>query len=253
MPLTLDPIVVSGLDLAIEVDDGLAEFAEFATRSPDIDLKVEGSMNFQDPIARSRFDFYLMFNIKEAYTNKSDVAKLLVTNLEQFSRDMKRAKRDDGYYGFRYRGTVRNIGSARFLAAKTFKRRGSRKDAARRTPQRTDRRAKSARPKPGATPGGGAPKVPQGSPLGGNFNGSNPMRRPSVPAPTPAARPEKQVENRREVAEPREEVVESEMEFEEEEVADEEPEGGSEGPAEDEEPGDEGEGASGDEEVEIEE
>jgi hypothetical protein len=133
MPLTVDPIAVASIDCRVTVKEGTAEFGIFETKSNDFDLRILGTTALADPLKRSRFDLYLMFRFLDGYLSKSDKAEMLVSNIDQFSRDFKLAHRDDGYWGFRYRG---QFGTSRFTpsklapgeqAAKTSKRAADRK------------------------------------------------------------------------------------------------------------------------------
>ncbi|MFO8070247.1 MAG: type II secretion system protein GspN [Polyangia bacterium] len=133
MPMTVDPIEVDSTSCLVAFGEGRAEFEDFEMKSDDIDIDVTGTINFRDPLARSRFDVYLKFRFLEGYTSKSEKASMLVDNLASFSSKLRRAKRDDGYFGFRYRGRV---GSGRLMASKRFgkddrsgRRRGARPSA----------------------------------------------------------------------------------------------------------------------------
>jgi hypothetical protein len=151
MPMTVDEIAIAQVDCEVKVEEGAAEFTAFEMRSQDFDAKVQGSLTFSDPLSRSRFDLYLMFRFLEGYAAKSARAQMLISSLDDFSRDLKRAHRSDGYYGFRYRG---RFGSARLSPSKTF--RGDRK--------RPDRRKRPRDRKRAGRAGAGLPSGPAGAP-----------------------------------------------------------------------------------------
>lgn len=115
MPLTIDPISVAAIECLVSVREGTAEFEIFDAESEDFDIQIMGTVALADSLSRSRFDVYLMFRFLDGYLDKSDRAQMLVSNINQFSREFKRAQRDDGYWGFRYRGMP---GTGRFTPSK---------------------------------------------------------------------------------------------------------------------------------------
>jgi type II secretion system protein N len=153
MPLTVDPIAIAAIDCKVEVEEGTAAFTAFETRSKDFDAEIKGDVTFSDPLSRSRFDLYLMFKFLDGYAAKSQKASMLISSLDDFSRDLKRAHRKDGFYGFRYRGL---FGSARLSPSKNFRERREGKKQRQRRPR--DRKRKD-RPRAGAA---GLPSGPGG-------------------------------------------------------------------------------------------
>jgi hypothetical protein len=180
MPMTVDEIAIAQVDCEVQVEQGTAEFTAFEMRSQDFDAKVQGSLTFGDPLSRSRLDLYLMFRFLDGYAAKSARAQMLISSLDDFSRDLKRAHRSDGYYGFRYRGM---FGSARLSPSKTF--RGERQRAADRRKKPRDRkrpgRAGAGLPSgPAGEPGLRQP--PRGDPSGADLSGET---MPGAPPPRP--------------------------------------------------------------------
>ncbi|MDJ0763752.1 MAG: type II secretion system protein GspN [Myxococcota bacterium] len=152
MKLAVPPLKISSLKAEMNIEDGTGEINNFAVTSKHFDAKVEGTIAFRDPLSRTQLDLYLTFKIMDAYINQSDALKTLFSSLDLFSRDFKRAHRDDGYYGFRYRG---RIGEGRFLPQKKYtpprnsKTRRPDTETGRR-PARPERRIRPSRQKPSA-------------------------------------------------------------------------------------------------------
>jgi hypothetical protein len=163
MPLTIDPITLAAIDCRVRVKEGVAEFEVFETKSADFDLKVKGTVTLGDPLKRSRFDVYLMFKFLEGYRGKSDKAEMLVSNIDQFSRDFKLAHRDDDYWGFRYRGA---FGQSRFTASKLAPGEHAQKAAKRAGDRQRGAKAKRERADAGNLPSGPA-ALPGMEPLAG--------------------------------------------------------------------------------------
>jgi hypothetical protein len=115
LPMSVEEIRVEEIAIDIKISKGIGEIEKTDLRSADFDAKVEGTINFLDPLSRSRLDLYLTFKFTDGYANKSETSKSLVSNMDAFSRDLKNAHRTDGYYGFRYRGA---FGSARLIPSK---------------------------------------------------------------------------------------------------------------------------------------
>ncbi len=261
MPMTVDPVDIGLLNTEITLTDGSGEVGEFKIKSKDFDANVMGTIELSDPLKRSRVDLYLEFMILPAYQNKSDQAKMIVENLDQFSSKMKRAHRADGYYGFKYKGA---LSSGRFTPAKNYvppgrakaktadRRKGRRPDSRRDRARSTSRRGKpgnvpntlgAAATRHGARTAGHRGDVPGQPPLpGSGWTGAPPRsddRQP--PAPITPPEPPGGIEEHQPGHPPEEEPPEAvEEEVVEEAVPEEEPEVEDEGEGEAAESEDEG-------------
>ncbi|HUT76679.1 MAG TPA: type II secretion system protein GspN, partial [Polyangia bacterium] len=186
MPLTIDPIMLAAIDCRVPINEGTAEFEAFETKSNDFDLKVKGTVTLGDPLKRSRFDVYLMFRFLDGYLGKSDKAAMLISNIDQFSRDFKLAHRDDGYWGFRYRGI---FGSSRFTPSKLAPGEASQKAGKRVGERQRGTKAKRGRSAAGNLPSGPAGLTGLEPPAGGGMQDlpdlMSPGRREREPEPEP--------------------------------------------------------------------
>jgi hypothetical protein len=138
MPMTVDEVLISELIWEIDVKEGIGTIDKCAVTSTDFDAKVEGTIAFGDPFARTRLDLYFTFKFLAGYAKKSPTAQMLVSSLPELSNAFRRALRTDGYFGFRYRGQV---GTAQFSPSKFYRGKGGR-DGER--PERKSRRSTGA-------------------------------------------------------------------------------------------------------------
>jgi len=166
MPMSVDPIAIAKIDCKVEVEGGTASFKAFETQSTDFDAEIRGDVTFSDPLSRSRLDLYLMFKFLDGYAAKSQKAGMLISSLDDFSRELKRAHRDDGFYGFRYRGV---FGSARLSPSKNFR---EKRETAKKRTRKPRERGRKDRPRAGAA---GLPSGPTG------LDGARPSQRGELP------------------------------------------------------------------------
>ena len=129
-------------------------------QSKHIDGNVQGGVSLKDPLSKSQMDLYFTLKPLPAYIDKSNILKTLMPNIDSLSKDAKKAHRADGYFGFRYTGMAGKGG--RFVAAKDYTPRGSRKARAGRTKRgrsraRTTRRQRTPRPQTRLEPPGELP------------------------------------------------------------------------------------------------
>ncbi len=222
------PLEITNLGGRIEVEKGKAEISKFGVKSKHFDATLEGTITLDDPLSSSRFDVYVTFKILDAYIGKSDSLKTIVSNLDTFSREMKKAHRDDGYYGFRYRGP---FGSGRFVATKKYTPPGKKKKkaASNRKKKRRSRRDSKKKRKPRATSKARS-NVPTGGETGVSPGPVEPIRtieerpeRRKTERETPLGRPSR-AEEEKNMKEPVEEEEAEEEEAEEEEAEEEEAE-----------------------------
>lgn len=84
----------------VTVENGVARFDSAHTRSPDIELYIDGSVNLQDNMAFSLLNGYLRFKITEKLKSRSPEFQLLDSFLAK-------GKRADGYVGLSVSGMLR--------------------------------------------------------------------------------------------------------------------------------------------------
>ncbi|MDD5307768.1 MAG: type II secretion system protein GspN [Deltaproteobacteria bacterium] len=188
MGMTVDRLLLGDFGGEMEIKDGAGKVKKIEIRSKDFEASVQGEISFETPLSRSRLDLYMMFKFLEAYKNKSERTRLLVPSLDTFSKDLKRAHRTDGFYGFRYRGA---FGIARFIPSKDYApepkaKRTREPKRSRRTPGSGRRPAADSPLGPAAPPLGEGPAIrePAGDTPGGF--GREPV---DLPRPTMEERP----------------------------------------------------------------
>lgn len=114
--IALPKLRVGTLKLAAEAVQGKLDVKEFSANGPDFQLKSDGSVRLRDPIGTSVADLRINFKFKEAYTNKNDMTRGLfgspdakVPGLFDLDPKIKRAKGEDGFYGWRAAGQVARL------------------------------------------------------------------------------------------------------------------------------------------------
>jgi type II secretion system protein N len=249
MKMAVPPLAISSVVFTADVKKGTGEVSKFELKSKHFDANVQGTVSLADPIDKSQLDLYVMFKVLPAYMDQSDSVKTLVSSLDSFSRDMKRAHRDDDYYGFRYKGIP---GKGRFTPQTRYTPPGT---AA--TTGRSDSRSKRTRTSRKRRPNATTKREPAAltppsvdspfqndRPRQPKFD--NPQFPPSdqIPRPSDIQEPTRYRPTPAASAAEEENVEEEEENVEEEEVAPEE-EGAEEEASEE---GSEEEGASGEEE-----
>lgn len=166
MKMKVPPLSIASLISEITFKEGKGEMSKFEVKSKHFDASVQGTITLDDPLSRSRMDLYVMFRLLPAYINQSESLQTIMSSVDMMSSKMKRAHRDDDYYGFSYQGP---LGSGRFLPQKEYRRSGSQGNTSRssRRPRTRSRARSSVRPPsraPSAFTGGGASPEPIVSP-----------------------------------------------------------------------------------------
>lgn len=114
--IALPKLRVGTLTLAAEAVQGKLDLKELSANGPDFQLKSEGSVRLRDPVGTSVADLRVNFKFKEAYTNKNDMTRGLfgsadskVPGLFDLDPKIKRAKGEDGFYGWRAAGQIAKL------------------------------------------------------------------------------------------------------------------------------------------------
>jgi type II secretion system protein N len=150
MNLAVPPLVITALNSEVVFEKGEGKITGFDMESKHIAGNVQGGVALKDPLPESQLDMYLTFKPLPAYIAKSNILKTLMPDIDSLSRDAKKAHRADGSFGFRYGGKLGKSG--KFVAAKNYTPRGSRKARASRAKRsrsraRPSRRTRTKRPK----------------------------------------------------------------------------------------------------------
>lgn len=116
--ITAKGITIPEIDLGtlvgkLAVTEGKVTVQDFKTKSADIELEVTGDMPLKDPFSRSEFAFQMKLLVTQALQDKSETLRFAVQTAGPSS---KMDPPDDGWLGFKLRGTV---GKPRFMGIKS--------------------------------------------------------------------------------------------------------------------------------------
>ncbi len=111
--IALPKVEAGDLKVAGDASEGQLKFTDFSAKGPDLELVAEGSMRLRDPLPASLLSLTARFRFTERYTTKSELTKALfgapgssAPGLFDLDPKNKRAKRPDGFYGYRASGTL---------------------------------------------------------------------------------------------------------------------------------------------------
>jgi hypothetical protein len=114
--IALPKLRVGTLKVAAEAVQGKLELKELSANGPDFQLKSDGSVRLRDPFNTSVADLRVNFKFKDAYKNKNDITRGLfgapdsnVPGLFDLDPKIKRAKGEDGFYGWRAAGQIAKL------------------------------------------------------------------------------------------------------------------------------------------------
>jgi len=102
--LTIDPIQIGDLQGELAVKAGKATISRLGAQGRDLELIGEGKVDLRDPLPASNVQAYIRFKILPAYTARNARMAPLVSGLDMMPTT-KRAKRPDGFLGYRISGT----------------------------------------------------------------------------------------------------------------------------------------------------
>lgn len=113
--IALPTLNVGKVTLAATVTGGRLKIDTMSAKGSDLDLEIQGNVRLRDPVVTSIMDLSLRFKFSDGYKNKNDVTRGLfgapgssVPGAFDFNDKVRRAKRDDGYYGWRIIGTLQH-------------------------------------------------------------------------------------------------------------------------------------------------
>lgn len=117
--IALPKLRAGSLELVAEAEEGKLELKSFSANGPDFQLKSTGSLRLRDPFNSSIADLRVTFKFKDGYKNKNDITRGLfgapdskVPGLFDLDPKIKRAKGNDGSYGWRVSGQVAKMNFA---------------------------------------------------------------------------------------------------------------------------------------------
>lgn len=108
--IALPKLDAGELVLQAEVKSGQVTVTELGANGPDLKLAAEGTLRLRDQPEQSLLSLAAEFKFTEHYTNKDDMTRALFGPSGAFDLDSKnrRAKRPDGFYGWRVSGTLKS-------------------------------------------------------------------------------------------------------------------------------------------------
>ncbi|MDB4979292.1 MAG: hypothetical protein JWM82_44, partial [Myxococcales bacterium] len=98
--LTLPKVRVGDLHGEVAIDNGVAKLKNVESKSPDLELALEGELQLRDPFANSLLNAYLRFKMTDAFLRTAGTVQTLLQMAGASGR------RPDGAYGLRLTGRV---------------------------------------------------------------------------------------------------------------------------------------------------
>jgi type II secretion system protein N len=108
--IALPKLDAGELTLEAEVKSGQVTVTELAANGPDLQVAAQGTIRLRDQADQSLMSLNAEFKFTDHYTNKDDMTRALFGPTGAFDLDAKnrKAKRPDGFYGWRVNGTLSN-------------------------------------------------------------------------------------------------------------------------------------------------
>lgn len=109
--IALPELKVGNLKLLATITEGRIKLDSATAKGPDFEMTMDGSIRLREPVSSSMLDLGMRFSFMDAYKNKNDITKGLfgtsgVPGLFEMDEKVRRAKREDGFYGWRVVGTL---------------------------------------------------------------------------------------------------------------------------------------------------
>jgi type II secretion system protein N len=106
--IALPKLDAGELVLTAEITTGQLKVKQLSATGPDLELSAEGSVRLRDRLEQSLLSLTAQFKFTDRYTNKDDLTRGLFGKSGLFDLDPKnrRAKRPDGFYGWRVSGSL---------------------------------------------------------------------------------------------------------------------------------------------------
>lgn len=115
--VTLPIARIGNLEIVGKATDGVLAFEKFGATGKDVDILAEGSLRIKEPWDSSSLDLVIRFAFSDEFKNKDDKTKVLfvqeagspIPPLFENNSKIKKAKREDGFYGFRGKGALKRL------------------------------------------------------------------------------------------------------------------------------------------------
>ena len=114
--IALPKLDAGELVLEAEATNGRLKINKLTSKGPDLELVADGAIRLRDPFDASLAELSLRFKFADSYTNKNDMTRGLfgapgssVPGLFDLDPKNRRAKRPDGYYGWRISGPLAQL------------------------------------------------------------------------------------------------------------------------------------------------
>jgi len=122
--IALPKIEAGELTIEGQATAGQLKIDTFSTKGADLELDAEGSVRLRDPMTASLLNLTARFRFTERYTTKNEMTRALfgapgssMPGLFDLDPKNKRAKRSDGFYGWRVSGQLGQPTFSPFAAA----------------------------------------------------------------------------------------------------------------------------------------
>jgi type II secretion system protein N len=124
--IALPKLDAGELVLDAEATNGRLKVNKLTAKGTDIEFIADGAIRLRDPFESSLAELSVRFKFADSYTNKNDVTRGLfgapgssVPGLFDLDPKNRRAKRPDGYYGWRISGPISHLNFEPAAAAGT--------------------------------------------------------------------------------------------------------------------------------------
>lgn len=114
--IALPKLDAGELVLEASATEGRLKIDKLTAKGADVELAADGRIRLRDPFDTSLAELSLRFKFSDAYTNKNDVTRGLfgapgssMPGLFDLDPKNKRAKRSDGFYGWRITGPLSHL------------------------------------------------------------------------------------------------------------------------------------------------
>lgn len=101
------------ISIVATAKDGTLKIDEITANGRDLELQGDGKIKLREPWHRSQLDINIAFRFTDAYRDRDDATRGLlgkpgskIPPAIEFSPQIKRAKREDGFYGWHIHGTL---------------------------------------------------------------------------------------------------------------------------------------------------
>lgn len=121
--LTMPKLRFGDLEGTIVFTKGNGQIEGLHSKSPDIELDIDGTVRLADPVEMSQVDLYIKFKLSDKLVKSNDKFQLLLQFAEM------QGKRSDGFFGFRMQGSPRRLRDPQWMKDSPFPAKGQRRTA----------------------------------------------------------------------------------------------------------------------------